>query len=125
MLTHAPPCRGRNHGFLNGPDSRHRVLEALGEEAGALHELDYEDLALTAAGMRLVRRAATAIMRRFCAVDEAELSFSRALALFLDHVFWDEKSGGLILCADFPEQSFCLPVPRGWWGLKPRLARVQ
>lgn len=105
-------------------ESRHQALQALGAEDGSLHELDYEDLALSASAMRLVRQAASQVLGRFCAVEEG-LSFARALALFLDHVFWDEKSGGLILCADFPGQSFCLPIPRDWWGLRPRLQPVQ
>jgi len=99
--------------------------QALGEVGGPLHRLDYEDLALTGPGMRLVRRAALNVLRRFCAVDEGELPLARALALFLDRVFWEEKSGGLILCADFPDQSFCLPIPRGLWGLAARAGRVQ
>jgi len=102
-----------------------RAGQALGEVGGPLHRLDYEDLALTGPGMRLVRRAALNVLRRFCAVDEGELPLARALALFLDRVFWEEKSGGLILCADFPDQSFCLPIPRGLWGLAARAGRVQ
>ncbi|MGE4262999.1 MAG: hypothetical protein AB7E46_00835 [Desulfovibrio sp.] len=110
---------------LAGPAGLHRAQAALGEAGGPLHKLDYEDLALTGPGMRLVRRAALDVMRRFGAVDERELPLGRALALFLDHVFWEEKSGGLILCADFPDQSFCLPIPRGLWGLAARAGRVQ
>lgn len=110
---------------LAGPAGLHRAQQALGALGGPLHRLDYEDLALTGPGMRLVRRAALDVMRRFGAVDEGELPLGRALALFLDHVFWEEKSGGLILCADFPDQSFCLPIPRGLWGLAARAGRVQ
>lgn len=105
--------------------ARHRALEALGEVGGALHELDYEDLTLTEPGMRLVRRAAMDVLRRFGAVDEGQMTLARALAVFLDQVFWEERSGGLILCADFPGQSFCLPIPRGWWSLKARTGRAQ
>ena len=103
----------------------HRVQAALAEAGGDPHELDYEDLALTAQGMRLVRRAAIDALRRFSAVDEKQVTLARALALFLDHVFWEEKSGGLILCAEFPGKSYCLPIPRDFWGMKPRLGPVQ
>lgn len=106
-------------------ESRLQALEALGVAGTTLHELDYEDLALSASALRLVRRAAASVLSRFCAPPEGGLPFARALALFLDHVFWDEKSGGLILCADFPGQSFCLPIPRESWGLKPRKGPVQ
>lgn len=122
-----PPCTEtrENLAALAGPAGLHRAQEALGEAGGSLHQLDYEDLALTGPGMCLVRRAALDVLRRFGAVDEDGLTLGRALALFLDHVFWEEKSGGLILCADFPDGSFCLPVPRGLWGLAARAGRVQ
>jgi len=104
---------------------RQRMLKALGTDGATLHELDYEDLALTVEGMRLVRQAAMTVLRRFSRVEEDQVPLARALALFLDQVFWDERDGGLILCADFPDQSFCLPVPRGLWGLRHRPGRVQ
>lgn len=110
---------------LAGPAGLHRAQEALGVAGGPLHQLDYEDLALTGPGMRLVCRAALDVLRRFGTVDEGELTLGRALALFLDHVFWEEKSGGLILCADFQDESFCLPIPRGLWSLAARAGRVQ
>lgn len=103
----------------------HRAQSALGGSGGPLHELDYADLALSTQGMRLVRRAAMDVLRRFSAVDESQVTLARALALFLDHVFWEEKSGGLLLCADFPDQSFCLPIPRDCWSMKPRTGRAQ
>ena len=46
------------HGEPAGKTSRHRVLEAMTRDGSILHELDYEDLALSAQGLRLVRRAA-------------------------------------------------------------------
>ena len=103
----------------------HRAQAALGEAGGVLHELDYADLALTVPGMRLVRRAALDVLRRFGAVNDADVTLARALALFLDHVFWEEKSGGLILCADFPDESYCLPIPRELWGLRDRKGLLQ
>lgn len=106
-------------------EGAHRVVQALRAEGEVLHELDYEDLGLTEAGLRLVRRAALAVLRRFSSVDEAELPAARGLALFLDRVFWNENTGALVLCADFPDRSFCVPVPAGQWGLKPRLGRAQ
>lgn len=121
------PCTEKRTEYapLSGPAGLHRAQAALGEAGGLLHPLDYEDLALTGPGMRLVRRAALDVLRRFGAVDEGDVTLGRALALFLDHVFWEEKSGGLILCADFPDESFCLPIPRGLWGLAARAGRVQ
>ncbi|GAB6124503.1 hypothetical protein [Humidesulfovibrio idahonensis] len=104
---------------------RQRMLAALGTDGATLHELDYEDLALTVEGMRLVRQAALTVLRRFSSVEDVHVPLARALALFLDQVFWDESNGGLILCADFPNESFCLPVPKGLWGLRQRSGRAQ
>lgn len=104
---------------------REQVLEALGQSKDSLHELDYEDVALSAAGLQLVRRAAATVLRRLSGMAAEDLPLSRALALFLDHVFWNEATGGLILCADLPEKSVCLPIPPECWGIKPHLGRVQ
>jgi len=108
-----------------GEAPRHRVLEAMTREGATLHELDYEDLALSALGLRLVRRAAMAVLQRFSRVEARDVPPSRALALFLDRVFWDEGTGGLLLCADFPGQSFCLSIPRDLWGLRVRAGYSQ
>ena len=108
---------------------REQVLEALGQTRDSLHELDYEDVALSAAGLALVRRAATTMLRRIGGMAggmaSEELPLSRALALFLDHVFWNEATGGLILCADFSEKSVCLPIPAECWGIRPHTGHVQ
>lgn len=95
------------------------------EREEALHALDYADLTLSEQGLRLVRRAAANVMRRFSCAEAMRLSPSGALALFLDRVFWDERTGGLLLCADFPGRSFCLPIPRGLWGLRRRAGYAQ
>ncbi|MBU1228694.1 MAG: hypothetical protein KKA55_11850 [Proteobacteria bacterium] len=104
---------------------REQVLEALGQSQDSLHELDYEDVALSAAGLQMVRQAAATVLRRLTGMAAEDLPLARALALFLDHVFWNESTGGLILCADLPEKSVCLPIPSGCWGIKPHAGRVQ
>ncbi|MBA4357559.1 MAG: hypothetical protein Q7U56_08055 [Humidesulfovibrio sp.] len=104
---------------------REQVLEALGQSQDSLHELDYEDVALSAAGLQLVRRAAATVLRRLSGMAAEDLPLSRALALFLDHVFWNEATGGLILCADLADRSVCLPIPPDCWGLKPHFGQVQ
>lgn len=100
--------------------ARQRVLDALDRGDGAVHELDGEDVDLTEEGLGLVRRAATEVMRRLVGLNEGELPAERALALFQDHVFWDAGSGGLILCAQLPGGSVCLPLARRCWALRPR-----
>jgi len=110
---------------LTDTEARSRAVRAVGCGRDTLHELDYEDVALSNAALALVRRAAHGVLRRLGAESAGPLSTGRALALFLDHVFWEERSGGLILCAEFPDASVCLPIPRDFWGLKPRFAPVQ
>jgi hypothetical protein len=104
---------------------REQVLKALGQTQDCLHELDYEDVALSAAGLTLVRRAAAMVLRHLNGMAAENLPLSRALALFLDHVFWNEATGGLILCATLSDKSVCLPIPAHCWGLKPHFGRVQ
>ena len=125
MQSQTRRIKEAQHGYRPAPGARHRVLEVLGMEGAVLHELDYEDLALTRTAMRMVRQAAVEVLGRFGSVEPTGIPLARALALFLDHVFWDEKTGGLILCADFPDQSYCLPLPRDLWGLRNRQDRVQ
>ena len=48
-----------------------------------------------------------------------ELTSNQAIALFLDHLYWDESTGGLIMCSDVAEKSFCLPIPREHWSVNP------
>ncbi|MHC1700697.1 MAG: hypothetical protein AB9900_06930 [Humidesulfovibrio sp.] len=109
----------------NGQPVRNQVLKALGQAQDSLHELDYEDVALSAAGLALVRRAAATVLRRLNGMAAEDLPLSRALALFLDHVFWNEATGGLILCADLSSQSVCLPIPADCWGIRPHAGHVQ
>lgn len=104
---------------------REQVLAALGQSQDSLHELDYEDVAISAEGLTLVRQAAATVMRRITGAAAEDMPLARALALFLDHVFWNEATGGLILCADLPGRSVCLPLPAQCWGLKPHLGHVQ
>lgn len=108
-----------------GDEARSRAVKALGCSGETLHELDYEDVALSNAALALVRRAARVVLRRLGAEAAGPLPTGRALALFLDRVFWEEKSGGLILCAELPGAGVCLPIPRDFWGLRPRFAPVQ
>lgn len=104
-------------------DTNTTPLEPQAEPGCPLHRLDYVDLALGARGMGLVHRAAPEAPRRFAAMDETQLTLSRALALFLVHVFWEETTGGCILHADFPGASFRLPIARSWFTAAARSCR--
>ena len=84
-----------------------------------LHAIDFEDVALTREGVRLIELGARAVLRRFMpGLGRDELPRSQAVALFLDRVFWEERSGGLVLCAEMAERSLCLPLPSRCWSVR-------
>ncbi|MBG0791214.1 MAG: hypothetical protein H0S80_12045 [Desulfovibrionaceae bacterium] len=84
-----------------------------------LHPIDCEDVVLTSEGVRLVQRGARAALRRYMpGADIGSLTRSQAVALFVDQLFWEEHSGGLVMCADLPEASLCLPIPRKLWSVR-------
>ena len=91
-----------------------------------LHAIDFEDVALSREGAKLVHHGARAVMRQFMpAADSDKLTPSQAVALFVDKVFWEEQSGGLIMCTDVADKSLCLPIPRAHWKVKSGLGMVQ
>nr|WP_321255901.1 hypothetical protein [uncultured Pseudodesulfovibrio sp.] len=84
-----------------------------------LHAIDYEDVALTREGARLVQLGARAVMRQYMpGMDSDRLTQAQAVALFVDKLFWEELSGGLIMCTDVAEMSVCLPIPRKHWSVR-------
>lgn len=84
-----------------------------------LHEIDYEDVALSVEGAKLIHIGARAIMRQFMpAGDHEGLTPAQAVALFVDKIFWEENSGGLIMCTDIADKSLCLPIPKSHWRVK-------
>ena len=84
-----------------------------------LHAMDFEDVALSGEAARLVLRGARELARRFMpGVDADGLTPSRVMALFVDHVYWEERSGGLLLCADMADRALCLPIPREHWRVR-------
>lgn len=85
-----------------------------------LHQIDYEDVALTQEGARLVHLGAKAVMRQYMpAANPERLTRAQAVAMFVDQLFWEEHSGGLIMCADLPDTSLCLPIPKKHWTVRP------
>lgn len=81
-----------------------------------LHALDYQDVTLTAMGASMARAAAREILGQHAPeMDVAKLTLHNVLSIFVDHVYWEEKSGCLLLCADLPGLCCCLPIPAGQW----------
>ena len=91
-----------------------------------LHAIDFEDVALSREGARLIHLGARAVMRQFMPGADAEkLTPAQAVALFVDKVFWEENSGGLIMCAEVAEKSLCLPIPSAHWKVRDEGVVIQ
>ena len=100
------------------------VAEAEGT-AAVLHALDHEDVQLSEHGLRLVRNAAKSVMRRVApAMDADGLTLAQSVALFVDHIFWEEASGGLFMCCDLNGKGVCLPIPKEHWSIAAPAGRT-
>jgi len=91
-----------------------------------LHIIDYEDVALSQEGAKLLHHGARAVMRQYMPAGDSEnLTPAQAVALFVDKIFWEENSGGLIMCTDIADKSLCLPIPKSHWRVKGDSGIVQ
>jgi hypothetical protein len=105
-------------GGMHQSGSQASFLDSFGVEP-RLHQIDYEDVALSREGARLVHAGAKAVMRQYMpGADFEKLTRAQAVAMFVDQLFWEENSGGLIMCADLPDTSLCLPIPRKHWSVR-------
>ena len=103
-----------------GAHRREALRRAMSRGGARLHEIDSDDVGLTRRGLDLVSAAARMLL---CGAQpglaDVPLTRGQGLALFLDHLFWEEDGGRLILCADLPGRSFCLPIPPQHWRVLP------
>ncbi|WP_147820217.1 hypothetical protein [Salidesulfovibrio onnuriiensis] len=91
-----------------------------------MHALDYRDVALTPAGARMVASAARTVLSRYMPGSNPDkLTLDQAVAMFVDRVYWIESSGGLVMCTDMPDTSFCLPIPKDLWALRDHTRVIQ
>lgn len=103
-----------------------KIAQAMGGEHAILHELDFQDIAISTNAVKTLKKAASAVMHRYLPGSRPEkLTNSQAIAFFIDRVFWDEETRGLILCADVAQRSFCIPIPSEHWHLKNDLGTIQ
>ncbi len=103
-----------------------KIAQVMGGEKAILHELDFQDVAISTNAVQTLKKAATAVMHRYLPGSRPEkLTSSQAIAFFIDRVFWDEDTRGLILCADVANRSFCIPIPSDHWHLKTDLGTIQ
>lgn len=91
-----------------------------------LHVIDFEDVALTREGFKMLHLGAQAVLHQYLpSVDTDHLTPEEIMRLFLDHVFWEEESGGLIMCTDVAQTSVCLPIPKAHWTVKTNGRTIQ
>ena len=75
---------------MHQPISRDLSVEDIGN-THVLHAIDFEDVALSSEGARLVHRGARAVMRQYMpAADSNKLTPGQAVSLFVDKIFWEE-----------------------------------
>ncbi|WP_320170692.1 hypothetical protein [Maridesulfovibrio sp.] len=107
-------------------EERVKIAQVMGGESAVIHELDFQDVAISSNAVRTLKLAAAAVMNRYMPGSRPEkLTESQAVAFFIDRVFWDEDSMGLILCADIASRSFCIPIPSEHWHMKTDLGTIQ
>ncbi len=110
----------------NTAEERVQIAQVMSGEESVLHELDFQDVAISTVAVSTLRKAASAVMERFLPGSRPEkLTDSQAVAFFIDRVFWDQDSKGLILCADVATRSFCIPIPSDHWHMKTDLGTIQ
>ncbi|WP_419780542.1 hypothetical protein [Maridesulfovibrio sp.] len=115
-----------NHEYREASEERGKIAQVMAGENSILHELDFQDVAISTNAVKTLRKAAVAVMQRFMPGSCPEkLTNSQAVAFFIDRVFWDQDTKGLILCADVAERSFCIPIPREHWHMKVDLGTIQ
>ncbi len=116
-----------NNTIKSGAAEEHvQIAEVMAGEKSVLHELDFQDIAISTVAVTALKRAATAVMQKFLPGSQPEkLTDSQAVAFFIDRVFWDQNSKGLILCADVASRSFCIPIPSHHWHMKTDLGTIQ
>ena len=91
----------------------------LGLDKGVLHEIDFEDVAISSKAVGLIRQAVRKVMEQHMPGTRPEqMTPAQAIAMFLDRVFWDSANGGLVMCMDVADKTFCLPIPKGDWSMR-------
>lgn len=110
---------------MNQPVSQDQAVGNIGNEP-VLHAIDFEDVALSREGTKIVHIGARAVLRQYMpAADSDKLTPAQAVALFVDKIFWEENSGGLIMCTAVADRSLCLPIPKAHWKVKGDFGLIQ
>ena len=92
----------------------------LNQGNGALHEIDFEDVSISAKAVTIIRRAVRTVMEQHMPGSRPEgMTAAQAIAMFLDRLYWDSANGGLLMCMEVADKTFCLPIPKEHWSIRP------
>jgi len=84
-----------------------------------LHSIDFEDVDLSPTGLQILQIGGQAAIRHHMPMMNTDnLTPHQVMLMFIDKVFWEEHSGGLIMCSDMVQSSLCLPIPKGHWNVR-------
>jgi hypothetical protein len=85
-------------------------------EAERLHEIASEDVSISIEAMEAIKHAAIEILARFMPCDRlGGLSMPDIMQLFAEKLFWNEQTGGLLMCSELGDGAVCLPIPKEHW----------
>jgi hypothetical protein len=91
--------------------SEHRIAEE-----DRLHEIATEDVSISVEAMAAIKQAAVEILARFMPCDRlGSMSMPDIIQLFAEKLFWNEQTGGLLMCSELGDGAICLPIPKEHW----------
>jgi hypothetical protein len=95
------------------------LKEELESQGGVWRPVDFEDITISLQAFEAVKKAARDILPTVIPREDLKkISVADSISLLTRHLFWDESSGNLSLCANLGERKYCLRIPPGHWGLK-------
>lgn len=96
-----------------------RILNALEKEGAGWHRVAMGDIAISESALVALRTAGKKILSRHVPADNLRtLTMGDAVALMSRHMFWNENSGKLMVCAHLGGTNYCLPIPPEHWTIR-------
>ena len=86
----------------------------------AFHPIDFQDVSISEYAIKIIYKAAEMLITEYMPATPDDVSPQQAIAMFIDHLFWEENDGALIMCADLESKSYCLAIPSEHWSLAER-----
>ncbi|MBF0480915.1 MAG: hypothetical protein HQK81_04255 [Desulfovibrionaceae bacterium] len=101
---------------LSADELKQTLSEHHVAEAERLHEIATEDVSISIEAVAAIKHAAVDILARFMPGDRlGGMSTADIIQLFAEKLFWNEKTGGLLLCSELGDGAYCLPIPKEHW----------